>query len=419
MLGYEAQASFQLGSMPGLLHGRYGGKVPLRRARSPCPVSGRAFRVLDWLPRRFVPLLRTLEGQISDVKVLFGFVGILMFIEAGVGQVKAEFTSLYVFGDGLCSTTDPNAAGPPLFYGNRYCNGRVWVEVLSQWQGLSYDPNKNWSYFGQISSDLVANVAALDPVPEDVASALFVVWANNADFVVQVSENPPPFNAGAWAVFINQSLANHFIAVTNLYAKGVRTLVMPNASDITSAPFFGFSASDASFVRARVVEFNTGFDTLTSNLVGSLPGLTLHVPDSLALFDDLLANPAEYGITNTTSYAIFDYYPPALAGPGADYLFWDDTHPTAKVQKHLADLVQQMLSPMLINSITSANGTNELGMVNVPAGEAGEVEGGTNFVDWTSIHSFTNTTTSGTVAIPESGPMEFYRVLFPLDWTWP
>ncbi|OYV07059.1 MAG: hypothetical protein CFE26_03060, partial [Verrucomicrobiales bacterium VVV1] len=57
------------------------------------------------------------------------------------------FSSLYVFGDGVCTTTD-NASGANYFYGNRYCNGRVWVEVLAQWQGLAYDSAKNKSFFG-------------------------------------------------------------------------------------------------------------------------------------------------------------------------------------------------------------------------------------------------------------------------------
>ena len=32
---------------------------------------------------------------------------------------------------------------------------------------------------------------------------------------------------------MNLSLTNHFVAITNLYAKGARTLIMPNAVDFT------------------------------------------------------------------------------------------------------------------------------------------------------------------------------------------
>jgi len=50
----------------------------------------------------------------------------------------SPFTSLQVFGDGVCTTTDNVSTSAP-FHGNRYCNGRVWIEVLCQWQGLPYD----------------------------------------------------------------------------------------------------------------------------------------------------------------------------------------------------------------------------------------------------------------------------------------
>ncbi len=37
----------------------------------------------------------------------------------------------------------------------------------------------------------------------------------------------------AWNNAINSSLANHSQAISTLYAKGARTLIMPNAVDIT------------------------------------------------------------------------------------------------------------------------------------------------------------------------------------------
>ncbi len=45
-------------------------------------------------------------------------------------------------------------------------------------------------------------------------------------------------NIAIWTNAINQSISNHFTAITNLYAKGVRTLVMPNAVDITEIPYY-------------------------------------------------------------------------------------------------------------------------------------------------------------------------------------
>ena len=60
---------------------------------------------------------------------------------------EAAFDLLYVFGDGVCSSTD-NIYGGSLYYPDTYCNGRVWVQVLAQRQGVTYDASKNLSYFG-------------------------------------------------------------------------------------------------------------------------------------------------------------------------------------------------------------------------------------------------------------------------------
>ena len=45
-------------------------------------------------------------------------------------------------------------------------------------------------------------------------------------------------NIAIWTNAINQSISNHFAAITNLYAKGVRTLIMPDAVDITEIPYY-------------------------------------------------------------------------------------------------------------------------------------------------------------------------------------
>ena len=82
--------------------------------------------------------------QTSSVKNLFRFTASVLLLGSLSARAEAQFTSLYVFGDGMCTTTN-NGSGYAWYYGNRFCNGRVWVEVLSQWQGLTYNSNKNWS----------------------------------------------------------------------------------------------------------------------------------------------------------------------------------------------------------------------------------------------------------------------------------
>ena len=90
-------------------------------------------------------------------------VGALLFGLA-VCPAQAAFTSIHIFGDGISTTTN-NPTPSQLYYGYnlRQSNGRVWVEVLAQRQGLGANSitnvswsnsSNNWSYYGQYSSIL-------------------------------------------------------------------------------------------------------------------------------------------------------------------------------------------------------------------------------------------------------------------------
>src|SRR5271163_2847392 len=110
-------------------------------------------------------------------KLVQPIIGILLFGLMAL-PTQAAFSSLYVFGDALSSTAD--GAASQYYYQGRDSNGRVWVEVLAQRQGLTYDPTKNNSYFDHNSSDTVTDVNNFQ-APPDVANDLFIVWVCNAD----------------------------------------------------------------------------------------------------------------------------------------------------------------------------------------------------------------------------------------------
>jgi len=368
-----------------------------------------------------------------------------LWLSAGFVSAQTTFTSLYVFGDGVSSTTD--SFGPPDYHELRYCNGRVWVEVLSEWQNLSYTESANTSYYGQTSgrltggvnrpNDLLDNISVF-VAPVDVNTSLFTVWVSNADFVEFTGIDGPNYDENdtgpggdveTWATLIEDSIINHKAAISALYTKGVRTLVLPLAVDITIAPDLNLAAqADNDFIRARVVEFNSDFQDMLDTLLPTLPGLKIYVPDTFSFFDELVANPAKYGVTNPLRppgtdpdwYASgYDVMPLDLDGPGAQYVFWDDLHPTAKVQMHLADLVQQMISPARISGISPVGGGYELEMSNVPVGRDGSVRGSGNLVDWMEDLSFSSISVVQDVMVPSTDPSRFFRLQFPVVWTWP
>lgn len=343
-----------------------------------------------------------------------------------VFPAHAAFTSLHIFGDGVSTTT--NGPGGSIYYGNRYANGRVWVEVLAQRQGLAYDANKNRSYFGHYSVNLVENVNNFS-APPDANTALFVVWVNNADFVYDMNNFTPytTNNLSRWTNALNQSLTNHLTAIQTLYAKGARTLIMPNAADITKVPFYvGLSSASKTFVRQRIIDFNTAFAATLDQARATLPGMAIYVPDIFALLDDVVAASANYGLTNVLSNGLTvdalsdpSLTDKSLEGPGANYIFWDYLDPTAKFHAVIADVVQQLVSPVQISALTSVNASNRLEVTNIPIGQNGFVEGSPNLVNWTTEEAINSTNATQTMFLPASDPQRFYRLRFPFAWSWP
>ncbi len=357
-----------------------------------------------------------------------------LLLESGVFPARAAFSALYAFGDGVCSTTNNTSGGD--YFGDSFCNGRIWIQVLAQRQGLPYITNNNVSYFGQYSGppfigqnpSLLSNVTNFT-APTNVNSALFLIWVCDADSVSEMENFYPYNNVAQWTNAMNQSVTNQLNAVQILYNKGVRTLIMPNAVDISAIPYFDLdtSSSDKAFIRDRIIYFNSAFTSALSNMAATHAGLKIYVPDVFSLLDNILTNAASYGLTNVLySGQSIDALEnlgtsTPLNGPGANYIFWDTFDPSARFHEVFADYVQQFVSPAQISQVTPLAGSNQLNVINFPAGLNGFVDATTNIApaDWLAVQSFTNATTTQTLFLPVSGPRHFYRLRFPYAWYWP
>ena len=352
------------------------------------------------------------------------FIGGILLLGFTVNTAQAAFNALYVFSDSISTTTNNPATGP-YYYGQRYSNGRVWVEVLAQRQGLPYDPNKNWSYFGDTSTDLVAHVSSFQP-PGDASNGLFIIWVNCADLYYPAYYSGS--NTNAWTNAINQSQINHYKAVTNLYfAKGVRTLILPNVVDLSTIPLFNASSS-AKVIHQMCANYNVAFSGTMNRIRAACPNLTLYSPDFFSLLTNILAYPTNYLVTNALygGLSVDALDDPALNnkttnGPGANYIFWDEKDPSAKVHMWMANLAQQLMSPAQISGITVFSGSNRLDLANVPIGQNGLVLDCTNLAApaWKTNVNFTGTNLAQSVYVTNSGSPWYYRLRYLYSWTWP
>jgi phospholipase/lecithinase/hemolysin len=377
---------------------------------------------------------------------------------------KAAFSSLYVFGDTLSATADSAVTASPYYFGLRDSNGRVWVEVLAQRQGLIFDNSKNSSYWDHNSSLLAGELNKFTP-PVDVGNDLFIVWVCNADTFdaastainSQITDPKALLSQFTSANILAQ--ANELQIILNLYNKGVRTLVLPNAVDISEIPAFN-QGNLTSVLRPGCIDYNARFATTINQARSLCPGLTIYTPDFYTLLNNVLANPAYYGLANALSggFSIDALDDPSLGdlslnGKGANYVFWDPQDPTAQFHEVIADVAQQIISPVSISKLTVGKGNNQLDVVNMPLGLAGFVEGSTNLVqaNWTPVANFNSTSlaqsifvnapplppstpasggtgpvdtnpndpSQGGTYIPPYNPSQTYRLHFPYSWSWP
>jgi phospholipase/lecithinase/hemolysin len=406
-----------------------------------------------------LPMLSSGDNQkdkMRNIQKKMSFLVGILLVASSILPAQGAFSALYAFGDGITTTTNNPSPGP-YYYGKRYSNGRVWVEVLAQRQGVLYDSNKNWSYFYNSSTTLVTHVSSFN-APADASNALFVVWVNCADLWFPAIYNPGTMSV--WTSAINQSQTNHYRAVTNLYfAKGVRTLIMPNAVDLSTIPEFN-NSTYASFIHLRCLEYNVAFSNTLNRIRVTCPDLRLYAPDFFALLTNMLAYPANYGLTNALGNGKsidavhaqnFGMPIAATNGFGTNFIFWNPNNPTAMVHTWMANRAQQLLSPARIDRIVVLEGSNRLDLANVPIGQNGLVLGCTNLAttnwlvpwNWTTNVSFSGIATTQSVFVsdavlsdelrllPNGGPWppppiyvpgytwKLYRLQFPYAWTWP
>ena len=367
------------------------------------------------------------------------FSGMISLCWLLAAPAQASFSSIYIFGDGTSATTN-NITGSTNYYGKRYSNGRCWVEVLAQRQGFgatslagtnwNYSTN-NRSFYGHFSYLLVTNVNNF-PAPANATNCLFVVWVCNADFVDDIGNLSAgiPGNLSAWTNNLNQHLTNHVRAITNLYAKGMRTLVAPNAVDLTKIPQYNSAAPTVrAFIRQRIIEFNNGYSNRLNQIEASNPGLNIIAPDFFSLLDVLQTNAAAYGLTNvlddtgniTSVLQVAGLSPWTLNGAGTNYIWWGPVSPSARFHEVLADTAQQMLSPVNLVDIVPVNSSNQLALVNAPVGMNGIVQFVNDIAqtNWLTNSVFTVSNLTQTTFVIPTNSIRFYRLKFPWQWTWP
>ncbi|MCY7386973.1 MAG: autotransporter domain-containing protein, partial [Burkholderiales bacterium] len=285
------------------------------------------------------------------------------------------FSGVFVFGDSLSDsgffrpflvgvgTPAATAAGLGRFTTNP---GPVWSELIAQTYGGNGAPsNAGGGIYAQGGARAQGDSAstppgfAQRPIGTQIGEyltraggsadpgALYAVWAGAND----IFQNFAGIAGGTVnpTTVINTAAGTEIAQIARLRGAGARYIMVFNLPDLGSTPSFAPTAIGAAG-SAAATSLSLGYNaTLFAGLIG-----TKVIPvDAFALFNDVKANAAAFGFTNTTGMACNATPPVGLiaCGPGnlvatgaaTSYLFADGVHPTTGSQAIVADFVKSLI----------------------------------------------------------------------------
>ncbi len=259
------------------------------------------------------------------------------------------YTRLLVFGDSLSDVGNTSAATLGFspgsnYYQGRYSNGPVYAERLSTGLGLgtltrSGAGGNDFAYGGaRLSGTGGFTGLFINDLDEQVddyldrlsgqsapAGALFVVFIGANDLFSGVT------NTSSLASGIT-SQAQRLVNV------GARNLLTVNLPRLGLTPDYNRNATSAANISNLTVALNNALAASFATLATARPDVTIRSLDVEALFDNLVANPAQWGFTN-----VIDRGQGVADATG--YVFWDGVHPTARGHTLLSEAALQAVLP--------------------------------------------------------------------------
>ena len=195
---------------------------------------------------------------------------------------------------------------------------------------LTYGPGDIFAVdvknMGQQINDYLATKPIID------SSTLFIVWggANNLNY----AKSPADVVAAA---------TQETVDIQRLIDAGATQLLVLNLPPMGLIPRLNGSPATSLPANAAAALFNSWLDTGISvlhDLYGNRH-LVIYRLDVFSLFNQIVANPGQLGLTNITDPS----QGANLVNPDT-YLFWDDLHPTTRGHHLLADAaIKAMASP--------------------------------------------------------------------------
>jgi phospholipase/lecithinase/hemolysin len=299
--------------------------------------------------------------------ILLAFIALTPAWASAADRLHRPFDGIVVFGDSL---SDPGNAfaltgqhlTPPSYGmdtpaelltlvpdapyakgGNHFSNGPTWIEDLGKVIGLgasvgpAFAPGHpiatNYAVggararaVGSFHLSVQVNAFLADFPRGAPADTLFVVALGGNDVRDALQLGDPTVIAAAIG-----SIANH---IGILYGAGARKFLVWNSPNIAVTPAVRAVAAAnpgvpvlAAATQLRLA-FKLNLDIALAGLQTALPGIEIVRFDAFTEINNIVANPAKFGLNDATTACITPNVPPFQCRQPDRHLFWDGIHPT-------------------------------------------------------------------------------------------
>lgn len=278
-----------------------------------------------------------------------------------VGNIEAAYAPIVAANGGVPLPILAAPGTPSAYAPNRASNGPIWIDIFAGAFGFtsvaSLNGGTNYAFGGartdnqlynpvipdflgllQQRNALLANRPILDP------DALYVVWggANNLQDIL--TGRP---RADGTPQSVGQTVADLADIIDSLAAAGASHFLVPNAPNIGLVPRLRERGPAAVAYGTMLTDaLNGGLAALIDSR--RQDGLDILDFDAAGFLAEVVANPADYGLSNVTERCYtgddlnFNGSGNVCPSP-ASYLFWDGIHPTATGHALLAQAMLQRI----------------------------------------------------------------------------
>ena len=285
-------------------------------------------------------------------KKLYGLCLLLVNLVA-FGTVM-PLKQVVVFGDSLSDNGNYFALHQgqrPLapYYFGRYSNGLVWAEILTNEMALSPDHLVDRAIAGAQTEGMTppglkAQVTEyINEYPRLNAHALYIIWSGGDNLL----DNPTGSDQ-----FVQEGLKDIHAAIDLLAEHGAEYFLVLNLPDVGLTPYVQAlgKAQPKQHIPEHLTRLSKSFNKQLAVLLPRWQiesNVTIASLDIFALMQTLMADPASFGLNNTTDACYiggeFTGGKGKVCATPDTYLFWDTIHPTQAVHQQIALYAMQAL----------------------------------------------------------------------------